>query len=193
MQTYSQPTSASTLPKQLARVDPRPVVVLAVDKSDVDGYPSTVPTALAHTTAEAIDCIDRTRPRVVAVDWDLTAIDGAEVCRAAAKFSTMVLAITGTPQRVPSALKAGCHAILLKPFTLNLAAARLGRLCREAALATSPPVRAIGDCGTNRTWPDTLCPQCATRGATSFDNSSYRRMWYACLRCEHVWLGARQE
>ena len=29
--------------------------------------------------------------------------------------------------------------------------------------------------------------------AVSFEFSSYRRMWYACLACEHVWLGPRQE
>ena len=35
--------------------------------------------------------------------------------------------------------------------------------------------------------------QCQSNGATSFEYSSYRRMWYACLACDAVWLGPRQE
>ena len=94
-----------------------------------------------------------------------------------------------------AALKAGCHAVLLRPFAPNLLAARLGRLSRE--IPTTPNalrgLAALQLVGTNRVWPDTQCPTCHAGGAVSFEFSSYRRMWYACLGCDHVWLGPRQE
>jgi DNA-binding response OmpR family regulator len=123
-------------------------------------------------------------------------VDGAEVSAAARRFShTCVLVITSAPDRVPAALKTGCHGILLKPFSPNLAAARLGRLCREMSSMpmAARAAAALQQHGTNRTWPNTACPSCAQTGAVSFEFSSYRRMWYACLGCEAVWLGPRQE
>jgi hypothetical protein len=99
------------------------------------------------------------------------------------------------PDGAPSALKAGCHAVLLKPLTMNLVAARLGRLSRElptAAAATRIAER-LGQFGTNRTWPELSCPTCSQAGAVSFEYSSHRRTWFACLGCESVWLGRRQE
>lgn len=47
--------------------------------------------------------------------------------------------------------------------------------------------------GTNIVWPNSHCPSCAHTGVVSFDNASYRRMWYACLACNKVWIAARQE
>ena len=151
---------------------------------------------VAHTTADAVRAMERTTPRVVAVDWDAEQVDGATVCAAAKRFAyTGILVVSADPQRVPAALKAWCHAVLLRPFAPNLLAARLGRLSRE--IPTTPAalrgLSALQLVGTNRTWPETTCPRCHEGHAVSFEFSSYRRMWYACLPCEHVWLGPRQE
>jgi len=72
---------------------------------------------------------------------------------------------------------------------------RIGRLSREvpAGTASLRAAPSLQFCGTNRTWPDTHCPRCDAPSATSFEFYSYRRMWYACLACDAVWLGARQE
>ena len=133
---------------------------------------------------------------MVAIDWDLPEIDPAAICAAARQLAPVgVLAVMGSPERAPAALKAGCHAILLKPFSLNLAAARLGRLSREmpAATAASRLGTALPQWGTNRTWSDVHCPKCRAGNATCFEYSSHRRSWFACLACEHVWLGPRRE
>ena len=171
------------------------VVLLAIAESDVNRYPAVAFTTVAvHTTSDALQAIETIRPRVLVVDWDQPALDGPAVCRAAARLaSPTMLATIESVEHVPAALKAGCHSVLLKPFSINLAAGRLGRLCREISIVMSPAVRAAVERGTNRVWPNTSCPRCAAAGATSFDHSSYRRTWYACLVCDHVWLGARQE
>jgi DNA-binding response OmpR family regulator len=189
------PLSPTTRSQSAAAPAPPIVAVLAIAESDVVRYPTaTFTTVTAHTTGDAIHCIERIRPRVLVVDWDLPVLDGSAVCKAAAQFaSATMLVTTESVERVPAAIKAGCHSVLLKPFTLNLAAARLGRLYREVSVAMSPAVRAVVERGTNRRWPHTPCPRCSAAGAMSFDHSSYRRTWYACLECEHVWLGARQE
>jgi DNA-binding response OmpR family regulator len=177
--------------------DARPALVLAVAAADVDRFPSA-PYArfAARNTAEAIRLVERWRPRVVAIDWDLPDFDGQAICNAVQPFAgTGVLVTTTTPQRAPSALKCGCHAVLLKPFAPNLAAARVGRLAREmpTAAAASRLAAKLGQCGTNRTWPEVTCPKCSQAGAVSFEYSSHRRTWFACLACESVWLGRRQE
>ena len=177
--------------------DARPALIVAVAPSDVKRFPSS-PYALtaARSTAEAVRLIERWRPRCVAVDWDAPEFDAAAICDAARQSTPVaILAVMQQPERAPAALRAGCHAVLLKPFALNLVAARLGRLCREmppAAPASRPG--AIPEwAGTNRTWPDVSCPTCDERGAIGFEHSSHRRSWYACLKCDHVWLGVRRE
>jgi DNA-binding response OmpR family regulator len=145
----------------------------------------------AHTTADALRALERTRPRVTAIDWDHPGVDGAAICRRVNELRCgSVLVISASPDWAPAALKAGCHAFLLRPFARNLLAGRVGRLSREpvpSALTPRSPV------GTNRVWPETSCPRCNTDGAVSFEFHSHRRMWYACLACDRVWLGARQE
>lgn len=178
-------------------VETRPALVLAVPITEVERFAASNFTRYpVHSTVEALRLIETARPRVVVVDWDADGIDGVEVCTAARKFvHTGILVATDAPARVPAALKAGCHAVLLKPFAPNLAAARLGRLVREIP-ATSFAARAaaaLQPTGTNRVWPDTHCPKCDAPAAVSFEFHSYRRMWYACLACEEVWLGPRQE
>ena len=195
MNGHVEPLLARVAPEPARRpAETTPALLLAIDPLDAAMYAAAPFTRLsAQTTADAVQRIARERPRIVVVDWDREDFDGPAICRAAAALpATSVLVTTSTPERVPAILKAGCHAVLLKPFARNLIAARLGRLLRERPVRGLSGAR-IGESGTNRVWPTTACPQCHTSGATSFDFSSYRRMWYACLACDAVWLGARQE
>ena len=177
--------------------DGRSAMVVAVAASDVDRFPSSPYSRFAaRSTLDAVRLIERWRPRVVAVDWDLTDCDARQICAAAkAHAGTGILATMEKAESAPSALKAGCHTLLLKPLTTNLIAARLGRLSRE--LPTGPLATRLaekfGQTGTNRAWPDIACPRCQQAGAVSFEYSSHRRTWYACLECEAVWLDRRQE
>jgi CheY-like chemotaxis protein len=196
---YSEPLPAfsSNVRAHPAPTDSRPSLIVAVASADIERFPATpYARVAARTTAEAVRLIERSRPRVIAIDWDLAEIDPAAICAAARQQAPVgVLVVTETPQRAPLALKAGCHSILLKPFSINLAAARLGRLCREmpAATAASRLGAAPQQWGTNRTWPDVKCTKCHEPNAVCFEYSSHRRSWFACLACEHVWLGPRRE
>ena len=178
-------------------VDVHASLVVAVAEADVDRIPTgDFARYPVRTTHEALRLIETARPRVVVIDWDAPQIDGPQVCSAATKFGhTGVLVVMQKPERAAAALRAGCHAILLKPFAPNLAAARIGRLVRELPLTRDAARVAImmQQTGTNRVWPDTHCPKCNAPSATSFEFASYRRMWYACLGCDAVWLGPRQE
>jgi CheY-like chemotaxis protein len=173
----------------------RPILLIAVPESDEGLYPSAPFMRVAvRSTAEGLRLIRRERPRVVVIDWDQDGVDGVALAQAARELrSASVLVTTATPERVPAALKCGCDAVLLKPFPRNLLAARLGRLFREPLLTVDGRGNGATRAGTNRVWPATACPRCGTSGATSFEFHSHRRMWYACLGCEHVWLGPRQE
>ena len=179
--------------------DARPVMVLAVGDADVQQYEMPAFTRMvARTTADVITLLSRERPAVVVLDLDAPGLDALAICHAAsAHAATSVLVTMSSPAAAPAVLKAGCHAVLLKPFAPNLLAARLGRLVRErtqqlrlrAARGAMPSPHA----GTNRSWSSVECPHCRTPNATSFEFSSHRRMWFACLACDQVWLGARQE
>jgi CheY-like chemotaxis protein len=178
--------------------DARPVFVLAVAAPDVEIFPAAGFTRIAaRTTTEAIRLIERWRPRVAAIDWDLPdEFDGAAISSAARQTAfTAILGTTAKPERAPAAIKAGSHAVLLKPFSPNLIAARVGRLCREVPTvpAALRAAAALQLCGTNRTWSDMACPTCSQTGAVGFEFASHRRTWYACLACDGVWLGARRE
>jgi CheY-like chemotaxis protein len=177
--------------------DSRPALVVAVEPTEVDRFPAA-PFArfAARSTAEAIRLMERWRPRVVAVDWDLKDFDGKQIVSAARQSpGTGILVTMAAPIAAPSALKAGCHAVLLKPLTPNLIAARLGRLSRElpTAAAAARIAERLGQFGTNRIWPEVACPKCSEANAVSFEYSSHRRTWFACMSCESVWLGRRQE
>jgi DNA-binding response OmpR family regulator len=178
-------------------VDARQSLIVAAAAPDVERFPvGNFARYPVHTTVEALRMIETMRPRVVVIDWDVPEIDPAQVCAAARKFAhTAILAAMSNPESAPGALKGGCHAILLKPFAPNLVAARIGRLARElpATPMAARAAMAIQQFGTNRVWPDTHCPTCNAASATSFEFASYRRMWYACLECDAVWLGPRQE
>ena len=171
-------------------------LVVAVAPEDVERFP-TLPFRryAARTTTEAARLIEQCRPRLLAIDWELPKIDPGAVCNVARQIAPIgILAVMESPECAPAALKAGCHAILLKPFPLNLVAARLGRLSREMpAGAAAVRLGASQSWGTNRIWPGVHCPHCNKGSAVSFDYSSHRRSWYACVACDHVWLGPRGE
>jgi CheY-like chemotaxis protein len=173
-----------------------PTVLFAVPEADRSIYAGDLVTRFfAHTAADALRMLAAHAPRVVVLDWDHPALQRTELCAALhATPGTSSLVTTDDVANVPVILKAGCQGVLLKPFAPNLLAARLGRLLRETAFTSGRSlVRPGWQTGTNRVWPDLSCPQCGTRGATSFDFSSYRRVWYACLACDATWLGKRHE
>src|SRR4029079_7267413 len=164
---YAEPLpsfSANLRAHPSSTTDARPALIVAVAAEDVDRFPTT-PFArhAARTTAEALRLIERGRPRVVAVDWDAAGIDALAICAAARQIAPVgILAVLKSPESAPAALKAGCHAVLLKPFSLNLASARLGRLSREmpAAAAATRLGTTLQQWGTNRVWPEIHCPTC---------------------------------
>jgi hypothetical protein len=103
----------------------------------------------------------------------------------------------------------------LKPFAPNLLHARIGRILRlrakihqrrahsdvrrariEGQQSKLQHLRDRREYAHERTiveWPTTPCPYCERAGVSSFDFSSMRRAWYACLECKKVWLAKRQE
>ncbi len=177
--------------------DAHPALIVAVAPSDVQRFPDApFMRFAARNTADALRLMERWRPRVVVVDWEVPDFDGLQICAAAHRMpGTGVLVTTAVPDDAPAALKAGCHAVLLKPLNMNLVAARLGRLSRElpTATATRGMSETLGHGGTNRPWPEMACPQCAQTGTVGFEYASHRRTWYACLSCDSVWVGPRLE
>jgi DNA-binding response OmpR family regulator len=162
----------------------------ALDRFSVSSFTRVA----AHTTLDALHALERVRPRVTAIDWDWDEVDAEAICRRARHLNCGgVLVVTERPHCVPRALRAGCDSVLLRPFVPNLLAARVGRLSRELAALPASDAGASVPLGTNRIWTRTRCPECDAGGAVSFEFFSYRRMWYACLACDHVWLGPRQE
>ena len=160
------------------------------------------------SAAAAVHALGRMAPALVVMELDLSDGPAEEICRRAKALSTPATVLVTTPQveRVPSALAAGCDAVLLKPFPPNLLYARLGRLLRARSVelrlrmhrqqAKSSHLREQREllaARTNREWPNTHCPYCQQRGAMSFEFTSHRRAWYACLECNKVWIARRQE
>jgi CheY-like chemotaxis protein len=154
----------------------------------------------------ALQYLVKATPALVVADIDSLGDAGVDICRAARSLRTpaTVLVITSEETSVPDVLNAGCDAVLLKPFAANLLYARIGRLLRTRSEqlrirtrhdGTASPFSARPEplASTNRTWPDTPCPTCHHHGAVSFEFSSHRRAWYACLACNNVWVAKRQE
>jgi DNA-binding response OmpR family regulator len=198
MYTNTYPRDWSSGPQQQVS-DARPPLVVAVSEADFQrlSLPSFTRFA-ARSTGEVITLLSRERPSAVILDLEVNGVDAGAVCRASKPYeATSVLVIMGEPTHAPAMIKAGCHAILLKPFAPNLLAARLGRLVREHGqqqrMRTMRPVAVKDIWGTNRTWRNITCPRCHEPNATSFEFSSYRRMWFACLTCDQVWIAPRQE
>jgi DNA-binding response OmpR family regulator len=160
------------------------------------------------TTDAALKAIERTPPALVVTELVVPGTGGTAVCRAAKQLPipATILVTTSDVEQVPEAILAGCDAVLLKPFAPNLLFARVGRLVRGRS--TELRYRAVRRqaklqhlqersnlllAGTNQQWPNTHCPYCSHRGVTSFEYTSYRRAWYACLECRRVWLAKRQQ
>jgi len=156
--------------------------------------------------AVALEYLNRSTLALVVLDLDSHGAAGLEICCAALSLRTPATVLMTMSQTAPAAdmLNAGCHAFLLKPFAANLLYARIGRLMRTRSEQTilrarngngSSHVSARAEplASTNQVWPNTACPACDHRGAVSFEFSSYRRSWYACLGCKNVWIGKRQE
>ena len=178
----------------------RPALLIVVPPAALELYSvNLLPRITAHGTTEAVRLIQALRPHVVAIDWDAADVDGPTLCRVSRDAAT--LATMSRPEDAPAALKTGCHSILLKPFAPSLLAGRIGRLLRETVdrSALRAAARSVGSpvaghpVGTNRCWSDVTCAQCGTPGATSFEFSSRRRAWYACLSCESVWVARGRE
>ena len=164
----------------------------------------------ATTLDAALRAIERTPPAIVVTELALPGAGdgGTAICRAAKQLSVpaTILVTTIDVDHVPDAILAGCDAVLLKPFAPNLLFARVGRLVR--ARSTELRYRAVRQraksqhlqersdlllAGTNQQWPNTHCPYCMHQGVMSFEFTSYRRAWYACLDCRKVWLAKRQQ
>jgi DNA-binding NarL/FixJ family response regulator len=154
-------------------------------------------------------------PSLVVADGDGMA-EAANIIRTAKALATpaTVLVIATDAQTIPELLQAGCDAVLLKPFAPNLLYARIGRLLRARteqqrmrlqqdstrSRHTAPDGRANGNgngngasATTNRFWADAACPRCEHDGVVSFEFTSHRRAWYACLECKSVWMAKRRE
>lgn len=201
---------SSSVPPAVATPTSLPDLLL-VDPNDV-----TSPYAAAlgekfrltqtSTTEAALREMEVTPPELIVVDLSLPDGGGPRLCRAgkALKVPATVLVTTAVVEQVPGAIAAGCDAVLLKPFAPNLLFARLGRLLRSRSVDlrfraerdTANDEQPQSDLllgGSNQHWPHTPCPHCGQRGVTSFEFTSYRRAWYACLACESVWIAKRQE
>lgn len=162
----------------------------------------------AHSVGVALEYLTQNPPALVITELALNGGSGVDVCRQAKMLTvpSTVLVTTAEVDSVPDALSAGCDGVLLKPFAPNLLYARMGRLlrARSAALRLSAQ-RQYGKAaylsersdllmsGTNRHWPNTHCQYCSHEGVTSFEFTSHRKAWYACLECRKVWMAKRQD
>jgi CheY-like chemotaxis protein len=204
MQPNPAPSSWSPSPRvqpqsQPQRAPLRQTLLVAAADADLPlyGLPS-FQRVTARNNAELSALLARERPAAVVIDADLPGLDAAAACAAARSHDGVSVLITaGSAEQVPPFLKAGCHAILLKPFAPNLFAGRMGRLLRDRAqqprgLEATRTAPAFTQ-GTNRAWETVACPRCSEPNAVSFDFTSHRRMWFACLACNQVWIGHRQE
>ena len=187
-----------------------PLRVLFADAMDVQPYIAVLGTRFQSTHARSVAAATRLlrdlQPDILVADLALDDRDALELCQMAMTQArpSMVIVTAAASDRIAAALRAGCHAILVKPFAPNLLCARISRLLR-ASDNTRPPngspghVKAAGSAvaaariTTNQVWTDLECPQCRRTGAISFDFAERRRMWCACVGCEHVWLARRRD
>lgn len=204
IQPFASPLSAAT--------SPLPDLLLVESEESSRHYAAALREKfrVTHTPTHeaALRAMQGLAPAFVMLELGSSSPDGAAVCSAAKQLAvpSTVLVTTTDATRVPDVLAAGCDAVLLKPFAPNLLFARLGRLMRERSIelryrsqrqrAKSQHLQERSDlllAGTNQHWPESHCPYCSHQGVTSFEYTSYRRAWYACLACRRVWLAKRQE
>jgi CheY-like chemotaxis protein len=196
---HSPPTSSSRLQVLIADATP---------ERWVDALREAYAPVVERSVSSATRRLSELRPEVVIADLALPDGDGIEICRLAKALPRppLVMVTTPAPERVPAALIVGCNSVLLKPYSASLLCTRIGRLLQLSARAATirravhrediaVAVRAspVDSVTTNQVWSDIRCPGCARSGATSFDFVSRRRMWCACLACEHVWMAPRRE
>jgi DNA-binding response OmpR family regulator len=202
------------MPSPASGISPtQPIDVLLVDAApETAQYAATLRGSYRVATTASGDAarqfLRRNSPALVITELDVEDVDGVQICREAKALASPppVLITTTDAQRVPDALVAGCDGVLLKPFAPNLLYARIGRLLRSRsqalrskaeyqrskAMHLSERSEALLS-GSNRVWPHSHCPYCSNAGVTSFEFTSHRRAWYACLECRKVWIAKRQE
>ena len=161
-------------------------VLIVASVANTDRYPTGSFAKLsAQTTRDAIAALERRRPTVVVIEWDFAGVDKPAICRVAADFPTIaVLASMADAANAPTAIKAGCQAILLEPIAPQLAMLRIARLAQAV-----PPRSAMLPAYTTtcRRWPHTACSSCRGFGVANFETAKRRTLWFACLQCDHVW------
>jgi CheY-like chemotaxis protein len=193
-----------------SRLDTKPSI-LFVDPGGTDQHVPALRTrfdvVIASSQEQAVRALALSRPLLVITELLLDDGDGVALCRHAKSMngeSPLVLVTTAVPDRVPDALLAGCDAVLLKPYGPSILCTRVGRIVQQHAKALAERamwqrVRSTHDygknapAGTNTVWHDGYCPSCGRPGIVGFDAASYRRTWYACVGCRHVWMAARRE
>jgi DNA-binding response OmpR family regulator len=183
------------------------ISVLLVDHEDViddcgEVLAGSHPTVTTSRVSDVGSVLSRCEPELIVTELQLKDGDGLAVCRMAKAmpWHPFVLVMTGDPHQVPDAIDAGCDGVLLKPFAPNLLVSRVSRLIRQrsdqlqlrSALSRTPAFGQKTN-GTNRVFPDLVCPYCDHQGVTCFDFAGMRRAWYACLACRNVWVAKRRE
>ena len=166
---------APPIPALLVAARPLPTEYANVVASHAVNLVHSAPAALIHLRGA-------NPPGLVIADTGLP--EGVDqICRTAAVHAphTAVLVTTEHLGDVPPVLRAGCHAVLVRPFSPNLLHARVARLFRSGTGTDAPFVP------TNRVCWYERCPACDKPDAVRFDAVSLRRWWFACLKCDHTW------
>ena len=182
------------------------MIGVPADEPLIAGLRNLYRVTVAPTIAMVRQYLAQRLPVVVVTEISVPDGSVTDICKEVKRRanSPAILLTTKEAARVPEGLIAGCDAVLLQPFAPNLLYARIGRLVRlrAAANALSAAQRlspghvspfAAERLGTNTVWADETCPQCQQPGATCFDFAGYRRAWFACLKCQQVWVGRRRE
>jgi CheY-like chemotaxis protein len=136
--------------------------------------------SVVSSADQAVRALRTFRPTLVITELALHDGDGVDICRQSKSFgafSPWVLATTAAHERVAEALLAGCDSVLLKPYAPALLHTRIGRLLRQQF-----PTHTLSS--------DSFCPSCGLGNVVGFDSSGQHRVWYSCLRCRNVWVGA---
>ena len=164
---------------------------------------------LASTASAALHALGRSTPELVVMELDLSDGPAEEVCQARQIARHAVHGAghhvdrpTECPRRWRQAATGCCSSRSRRIFSY----ARIGRLLRARSVelrmraqrqyAKSAHLHERANliaARTNREWPSTHCPHCNHAGVTSFEHTSHRRSWYACLECKQVWMARRQE
>jgi len=191
-------TEVPTQPEGRAPRSAEPTLIVAAADADLSAYLlMAFQLMTVRSNAELAALMAREHPAAVAIDADLPGFDAAAACAALClQEDVAVLVALSRAEQAPAVLKAGCHAVLMKPFAPNLFASRMGRVLRDRAQRSRwshVPRNGSSVRGTNRAWETVECPRCCEPDAVGFDFASHRRMWFACLACNQVWIGQRQE